>query len=345
MIKIAIIGPNFFSYIESIRDEFDKRGIKSSFYDERHSNGILTKIIYRIKIDWIIKKRKCSHYKMIIDSIVSNDYTDVLLIGPEVINKEHVIAFKNKGIPVHLYMWDSARNRGKFLDYLNELNSKGSFDLNDCHAFNMKYIHLFAEDFFSAFSVKDNDRKIDISFCGTMHSDRSAHLYKMQKIASKIGLQNHMLLFFHSKFLFFIKAFMRPVNFYFFNKISSNTFSKKSVAASMFNSKFVLDLPHKRQSGLTMRTFEALRSGAYLITLNSNTNMLPKDIQNRIINLKKIDELELIDFSDKKRSYRIDGKQDYYLSVSRFVDNIIDMMGYDSKKYARKSESRVEMKT
>ena len=129
---------------------------------------------------------------------------------------------------------------------------------------------------------------------------------------------------------------MRPVNFYFFNKISINTFSKESVAASMFNSKFVLDLPHKRQSGLTMRTFEALRSGAYLITLNSNTNMLPKDIQNRIINLKKIDELELIDFSDKERSYRIDDKQDYYLSVSRFADNIIDMIGYNLKNMQEK---------
>ncbi len=327
MIKIALVGPNFFSYAESIRDEFNKRGIESSFYDERHKNSIFVKIIYRIKMDWVVKNKKRDHCKTIIDSIINNGYTDVLLISPQIISKEQVIALKSEGIRVHLYMWDSSKNHGKFLEYLNELYSRSSFDLNDCHDFHMKYIHLFAEDLFSSLSMEDKKREIDISFCGTMHSDRSAYLHEMLKIAYKKGLKVYLLLFFHSKILFLIKSFVRPANFYFFDKISTINFSRKRIADSMFKSKFVLDIPHKKQSGLTMRTFEALRSGAYLITLNNNTYTLPLNIQSRIIRLKKIDEIKSINFLDRSRKFSINKEQDYYLSVSRFVDNILDTMG------------------
>jgi hypothetical protein len=58
MIKLAIIAPSFFSYIEAIRDEFNKRGIECNIYDERHSNGILSKISYRLNLNNVIKKKR-----------------------------------------------------------------------------------------------------------------------------------------------------------------------------------------------------------------------------------------------------------------------------------------------
>jgi len=336
MIKLAIIAPSFFSYIEAIRDEFTERGIQCDIYDERHSNNAIVKIIYRIGIEWPLKKKKGIYFEKIITAINDGNYTDVLLIDTEVVDKDHVLKIKEKGIKVHIYMWDSARNKGKFLDYLNELHSRSSFEVEDCKVYNMKYIPLFSEDLFSNSCKQQDERFIDLSFCGTMHSDRSFYLYKLYKISHQMNLRVDFLLFFHSKILFFIKSLSNPTGMYFLNKIETKRFSKKYIANSMHHSKFVFDMPHKKQNGLTARTFEALRSGACLITCNKNTHTLPAELQNRIVVIKKIDDIKKIAFTDFTVPPLLTESQDYYLSISRFADQLIDLMGYDFKKYKKK---------
>ena len=93
-------------------------------------------------------------------------------------------------------------------------------------------------------------------------------------------------------------------------------------------SKFVFDIQHKGQSGLTARTFEAIRSGAYLITFNKNAFSLPKYCHDRIFLINDVADIDKIDFSAYDKLEGLTDEQDYYLSISRFVDNLIEIMGY-----------------
>lgn len=203
MIKLAIIAPSFFSYIEAIRDEFRKKGIECDIYDERHSNSILSKISYRLRLSIVTKKKKDTYYKGLIQSINCGSYTDVLLVGTEVIDKSHLKKIKKSGAKVHIYMWDSVKNKPNYLDYLHELFGKSSFEIKDCNTYHMKYIPLFAEDLFSIpCDHQKNKRFIDISFCGTLHTHRSLYLYKLQQVSNQLNLKIEFLLYFHSKILF-----------------------------------------------------------------------------------------------------------------------------------------------
>jgi len=332
MPKIAVVGPNFFSYMHAIRDEFRSLGFESEYFDERHSNSIPAKISYRLNISLLIKRKRQEHLKKLLKNVVNGGFTDLLLIDVEVVDKAFIQSLKAHGIRVHIYMWDSAKNKSGFTNYLSEVSGKGTFDLNDSKQFAMKYIPLFATDNYSQNKNPTLTRDIDISFCGTLHSDRAYHLHRLKKAAEKEGLNLVLMNFFHSKILLAIKCFRNFSNAYFLKTVSTDGFSKERVAESMFRSKFVFDMQHAGQGGLTARTFEALRSGTCLITFNENIYSLPETFHNRIFLIKDANDIESLTFSDYENVGLLSESQDHYLSLSRFVDELLLIMGYSSKQ-------------
>jgi hypothetical protein len=329
MTKIAIIGPSFFSYVQAIRNEFQKRGVFCQSYDERHSNSILAKIVYRLDLTWLIAKKRVQHLNRIIQDISGQKFTDVLLVDVEVVDKEFVKTLHGLGIRVHVYMWDSAKNKKRFTSYLAETSSRGSFDFHDCKTLGMTYIPLFAEDLFR-FHSRNDIRDIDISFCGTLHSDRSYHLKKLKKVAKKRRLKLELLTFFHSKALFAMKSLHNFSNVNFIRSISTKGFPKKVVAGSMRRSQYVFDIQHKGQGGLTARTFEALRSGAGLITFNKNVRSLPQIYQDRIHVIDDVSDIEKLTLTPSKPTWEPNSEPDYFLSLERFVDDLSAMMAIET---------------
>lgn len=331
MTKIAIIGPSFFSYVQAIRDEFRKRGLSCQSFDERHSNRILAKIIYRLNLTWLQQKQRDRHLDRILQEISIQNFTDVLLVDVEVIDKEFVQKLNDRGIRVHIYMWDSAKNKKRFTSYLSDTASRGSFDFHDCRTFGMTYIPLFAEDMFRFQSANDV-RDIDISFCGTLHSDRAYHLRKLENIAKKRDLKLELLTFFHSKTLFAVKSLHHLSNAHFIRNISTTGFPKKVVADSMRRSQYVFDIQHKGQGGLTARTFEALRSGAGLITFNRNAHQLPQIFHDRVHIIDDVADIEKITLKPIKPTWEPNSETDYFLSLERFVDDLSSMMSIGQRR-------------
>lgn len=328
MHKIAIVGPSFFSYMQAIRDEFIAAGIASSFFDERHSNTIISKILYRLRASWLIAKKRKNHLDAVLNQIIAEKFTDVLFVDVEVVDQYFVDVLQRQGIKVHIYMWDSSRNKDSFTHYLPSLSGKGSFDFEDCKKLGMEYIPLFAENQFSEYlSGTRLERDIDVSFCGTLHSNRAFHLKKLYKLAAAKNMNISLMVFFHSRLLLLIKSFSSFSNFFFVRKISTLGFPKKEVSLAMRKSQYVFDMQHQGQGGLTARTFEALRSGAKLLTFNKNIFNLPSFYHDRILLINSIDDLKDMDFNVRVELQGLDAEQDYYLSLSRFADQLLGIMG------------------
>ncbi len=321
--RIALVGPNFFSYIQAIRDEFIARGFSCTYYDERHSNSIGAKIAYRLHLDTFIKRHRDRHLSEVLKKIIADGTTDVYLIDIEVVNTDFVKALRAQGISVHLYMWDSANNKDSFLQLLPLLNGRSSFEPEDCERYGLTYIPLFAETVFSAASVKDQIRKNDLVFLGTVHSHRAVHLFGLEQAALKNGFKINKLLYYHSKILFAIKCLLHPVAFKYIRHLRTKGFSKSEIADAYFASRAVLDIHHPGQAGLTSRTFESLRSGAWLITLNKTVLSLPEELHERIILLNDVNELS----SRLKEVCRdlppISREMDYFLSLERFTTDLL----------------------
>lgn len=325
--KVALVGPSFFSYVEAIVSQLSKCGIESKFFDERHSNSMVVKVLYRIGYYNYVALKKRKHLKKISDSIIDFGFTDVLLIDVEVVDATFVESIKSAGIRVHIYMWDSADNKPRYTKYLDMLDGKASFDPVDCNKLKLKYIPLFSESVFAENRIDLSNRKSnEIFFCGTLHSDRAVWLNQLKDLSIAKGIRTRFMLYYHSKMLFLIRCIFRSENYSLINYVSYKGYPKSVVAEATKKAKFVFDIPHPGQRGLTARTFEVLRAGSVLITRNKFATNLPYTLSNRVICFENFEDL-----SKKMDEFNLavsplTPQEDYFLSIARFVDQIIELI-------------------
>ncbi|CAC9533661.1 hypothetical protein [uncultured Gammaproteobacteria bacterium] len=318
--KVLIIGPAFFEYIKAIAAEMSNRKIYTFVFNELHSETILSKIIYRLKLDFLFSLKVKKYREKIYQYIDEHKITDVLFVSPDIIDKEYLVAIKQKA-KIHLYMWDGFANKKNSLAVLNLFDTKASFDRFDCQTHGLNYIPLFAEDMYQD---SNTEKQYDLSFCGTVHSNRPIWIGKLQRFAQDNNLRIGLFLYYYSPVLLFIRLLMNRCCFDLFNKVSYLSYKKEEIADLFKSSRVVIDITHPNQKGLTSRTFEVLRSGSKLITNNENCKMLGSEYASRIFIMKDIDSqhkslLEFIELDIPP----LNAEQDYFLSIERFVDQIL----------------------
>ena len=212
------------------------------------------------------------HFKKIQDYIKDKKYDYFLLIKGEVVPENFILDFKKNNPTAKLiyYTYDASNNNSKNGLYIQKFfDTCYSIDFNDVKENpNLKLKHLFySKDFVQQESEKTKNRKYDISFVGTLHSNR----YEvMQKTFSKFK-KSYLFLFSQAKWWF---IYNKLINKEYKNiKMSTISFTKLNLSevANIFkSSNSVLDIQRYGQAGLTMRTFEVLASGAILVTTNEN---------------------------------------------------------------------------
>ena len=327
-VKLAIVGPSFFAYVEGIAEAFRRRGVETVVFDERHSNKLIDKIFYRLGLYHNRFSPKHRHLAGILQAIREAGCTDVLLANVEVVDRAFVERLVGWGIRVHLFMWDGVRNKPGFVSYLDLVTSKGSFDPIDAKSFEMRYIPLFAEPAFDEERFRaDRDPEFDIGFCGTVHSSRTKILAGLIDAAWARDRKLALMLYYHSRALFCLKGLVDWKAWKLVGAISSKAFSKDEIATMFGQSRFILDVPHPGQSGMTARTFEALFSGSRLLTFNRvAAELLPESLRRRVRVIATIDDIAGIDFSACERLPKLTPDERYFLSVARFVDELMAMM-------------------
>ena len=320
---MLIIGPLFFSYTESISKEINRRGVQCFTFNEIHSNSVFVKIVYRLNLNFLLKEKIKLHREKAYRFIDDNRISDVLFISPEVISEDFLLEVKKK-TRVHLYMWDGFKNKKNALSVLRYFNTKSSFDMFDCQHHGMNYIPLFAESEYCAKSVK---RIYDMSFCGTIHSDRPSWIGMLLEYAKEKRLRIGLFLYYYSPLLLFIRLTLNKCCFNLFSKVSYDSFSKKDIANLFRESRVVVDLTHPNQNGFTSRTFEALRTGSKLATNNKNCKILEKEFPSRIFLLEKnnFQGKELLEFINLDVE-PLNEKQDRFLSIERFTDQLLESL-------------------
>lgn len=326
-LKFLIVGPSFFSYTKSISKVLNERGYECKFYDELHSNNIFVKILYRLNLHFLFKNKISLHRENLYKILEVDEITDVIFISPDVLDSFFLESLRSK-CKLHLYMWDGFKNKKNALNYMDLFDSKSSFDMNDCVKYNMNYLPLFAESVYSI-EPKHNllSKKIDISFCGTLHSNRANCINFISKFALIHGLNTKFYLYYYSPLLLIVRLFINKLNFHIYNLVSFESFTKTDISMMFKNSNCVLDITHPNQVGLTSRTFEALRSGAKLITNNKRASELNILFPGRIYVINDFNNLNdnLIPFIHSSVPL-LDNNQDYFLSVERFTDQFLEFI-------------------
>ncbi len=321
--KLAIVGPEFFSYTKAISNELAGRGIDVIFFDERGEAGAVKKTIFRSTIlQKVFNQYITRAHEVIYEKLISNNITHVLFISPDSLNISLIKKIKNSGISISLYMWDSVDNKPSVKYVFDYIENKATFDPADSKKYSIEYIHLFAEDVYFNKQVEITDREYDLCFIGTGHSNRASQLKSVLKNKSFSDFRFKIHLF-YGNYLYDIMSRLQLIGFSEL-KPTDKKLSKIECADIFSKSKYVLDITHPKQRGLTSRTFEALCSGAILVTNNINAPTLIPSFNKNIV---LYDDLSSINIEQLKQSSSPSDNVDRYpLSLSYFCSNILELI-------------------
>ena len=274
---VLLLAPKFFGYELEIKKELENLGAKVIYFDERPKNDFFTKVFIRLNLKSFISKKIDDYYKNIIQEIKDESIDYLFLVDVETVPLKFIekTILMNPKLKVLTYFWDSVKNRKKSLEYLAYSNKFFSFDLKDAEAdIRIEFLPLFYIDDYKNIANIENELVYDISFIGTVHSDRYKIIKKIEEQVKELNLKTYFYFYSPSKILFFFqKLFKKDFKYIKWKDVSFKSLSKSDVIDIIKQSKTIIDIQHPFQTGLTMRTIEMFGAKKKLFTTN-------KDIEN-----------------------------------------------------------------
>lgn len=268
--KVLFFAPKFFNYEGAIKEELERQGAVVHLYDERGNPSSLEKIIIR-KCPFLLKSKIYNYYKNIIDSEkdFSPDY--VFFLSPETATKECMDLLRRTfpSAKYILYMYDSLENKNAKYIY-SCFDRCLSFDSDDCKNYGFVFRPLFFMNSFESSSTVQ-DFKYDFCFIGTIHSDRAKILYQLKKQFDSKGYSYFYYLYVPGKMMYIFRWLLDKYVRKFGRKYIYTVPIEKTVVSDVSeHSKYIIDINHPKQIGLTMRTIEMLGLKRKILTTNEN---------------------------------------------------------------------------
>lgn len=270
--KILFFSPAFFRYENMIADKMCEMGAEVDMYDVRSVTSAMDRALLKISPAFF-KRRSQKYYEDIIEKNKNKNYDYILIVKCDMTPVSALEKFRTvfPKAKLCLNLWDSVENIPGVTEKFKYFDTLHSFDLDDCEKYSeLKFRPLFFGDQFRK-EGHVGGYKYDISFCGTIHSDRYAVIKQVQKIAEERNLNCYWFLYLQSKFIYrFYKATKKE-----FRRADKSTFSFDKMSAAEIaevvdESRIILDVQHPKQTGLTMRTIEMIGMNKKLITTNES---------------------------------------------------------------------------
>lgn len=271
--RILFLAPAFFGYEKKIAEKMEQLGATVDFYDERSVTKPFEKGMLKISPTFF-KYKTQKYYNEIIAKNKQNKYDYVFVIKCEMLPIETIRNLKvlYPSALFCLYLYDSLRNIKGIFPKIKEFDRVLSFDLQDTQQQeNIIFRPLFYLDSFKHEYDPNTEFKYDVSFIGTIHSDRYSIIKEVKEICGQLSLSYYFYCFLQSKQMYF---FYKLTNKNMINASKTDfSFEKihsEEIAEIINQTRTVLDIQHPKQTGLTMRTIEMLGMNKKLITTNAD---------------------------------------------------------------------------
>ncbi|MDR6867237.1 hypothetical protein J2Y69_001838 [Microbacterium resistens] len=263
-----MVSPAFFGYESAIIDEFRAQGHDAVFLDERPSNSPMARAVVRV-FPALVKKQVERHFRQALKDLGDEPLDGVLVIKGEVTPEWFLteISRRHPRAVFVYYTYDALSNSSQGKRILTHFHRKFSFDPADVAAnpgFELKEL-FYAPDY----TPSGGERDLDLSFVGTLHGDRYAFT---QAVAASVPSGRQRLFYYMAaRWYYTLRKLTSPeVRSVPRADISFVPLSRAEVVEIAQRSRTVIDLQRAGQTGLTMRTFEVLATGAAIITANDS---------------------------------------------------------------------------
>jgi len=271
--KILFFAPAFFNYEYIIKEKMEHAGAAVYFYDARSVSKAWERAILKVSPLFFLRKSD-NYFGKIISKHKHENFDYIFIVKCDMFSKKILKRLKTTfpKAKLCLHIWDSIKNIPNILNKVDLFNFASSFDRNDCLKNNkFAFRPLFYADEFNKSIVMHKEYSYDVSFCGTIHSDRYGIIKKIIKQCNNFGFSFYNFCFLQSKFIYY---FYKLINPDFWNStLEDFSFDKKTqkeISEISDSSRIILDIQHPNQTGLTMRTIEMIGLKKKIITTNTD---------------------------------------------------------------------------
>lgn len=302
--RILFICPPFFDYHTVIGEELNALGAIVDYFADRPLN--FTYVVLRNINEGLLLRYQKMYWKGIIRRILDNQYDYLFVIRGERLPKMFFDFFQSSSPKAHkiMYQWDSMKNNdySKILPFFHRVFT---FDRADAEMLeNTTYHPLFYRKEYEMIPASQN--RHEALFIGTYQPARYQSLLKLIKHFNEMQINIKILLYI--PFYHYLKLFFqgRRVNL---NITTFKSVPFKKVLKMYEKASIIIDLAHEQQTGLTMRTMEALGANKYLLTNNINIKREEFYNEHEIFMISepiKLSNEKPTAVSSKIKKYRID---------------------------------------
>ena len=259
--------PRFFGYENEVKGALERQGAIVDWFPDRPFDSPALKGVAKISPSLILTFTDY-FYNNLLKKLNTSRYDKIFVINGQTLSYKFLSRLRadNPNAELILYMWDSIKNRPNVLKNISLFDNILSFDIQSAQEFGFKHRPLF---FSPGFKPSINlDFTYQISFIGTMHSDRYEVISRVKKNLSP-ELNSYWYFYLQAQWVY--HAYRLAKVGYHGSKIGEFNFKSlhKNEVQKIFSKSFsVLDIEHPNQTGLTMRTLETFGAHKKLITTN-----------------------------------------------------------------------------
>lgn len=325
--RILFICSPFFGYYKHIIKEFEYLGYEVDYYNDRPTENGVIKGLIKIKKN-LVNKLIERYFENILKQSSSKKYDKVIIVNGKIFNKEMVILLKQqqKDAEFIFYTWDSIELYPNVKNFLSEFNRCYSFDLRDCESIKeLKFLPLFYTKPYETIGCSDNKKstKYDILSICTVHPNRYEIITRLFPKLESNGINIYSFMFLNKLQFIYNKIFVKEFKKSKMKEFSFKPLSEEQILEYINESKIIFDIPHSKQSGLTMRTIESFGAKKKLITTNKDIKRYDFYDENNIFVIEDNDLMQIEDFI--RKDYKPLSKLIYKkYSISSWVSNIIN---------------------
>lgn len=266
--RVLFFAVRYFGYEQHIIAELRRRGAEVDYLPDRPFNTPMMTAITRYSRAAVMYFAD-RYYRRKLTEFGEKQYDLVFVINGQTLSKGLLANLRDR-LPrarFLFYIWDSMHNKPKAHQILPFFDECVTFDPEAALQYGMRLLPLF---FAPGFEAIDIEPEYDLSFIGTAHSDRFRIISTIDRGLTP-DVSRLWYLFLQAPWVFYAQKTINPA----FKQASYADFKYKTlpftiVQDSFFKSRAIIDMEHPNQTGLTMRTFEAIGARKKLITTNSN---------------------------------------------------------------------------
>jgi hypothetical protein len=272
---LLITPERFYIFHEFLAKALRERGYKVSVVNEEYPKNIIGVLLGNFfpPISKLLTFRFFSKY---LDQ--NTRYDIVIILKGRGINNKTVKRLRNHTEKIIGYNFDSFRYNPSPLQWMKHVDKYATFDHQDSKDHGLEKIELFA----SNKNIEAIDKTTDLSVVLKNHSDRLQYLDQISPLFTKIKSE---IFIYERNIITFIKNFIaHPLLMFKWRKyISFKPLDYSSYLDMINRSIYTLDYAHPKQTGTTIRCFEALACKTKIISNNKYILANPAFNTNNVI--------------------------------------------------------------